>query len=161
MSRLKRQTEKLLLFTTLNLTTSSLACGYIPQDLYTYAHQAGEVWGIDGNLMVALIWVESRFCVDVESPKGAYGLAQLMPGTARELGVNRYDPQQNIWGGAKYFRKQLDRFQNIEIALAAYNAGPGAVENHGGIPPYKETQKYVTDVINTYWSLVNGHVKYL
>ncbi|MGB3796520.1 MAG: lytic transglycosylase domain-containing protein [Alteraurantiacibacter sp.] len=100
------------------------------------------------GLMLALVWAESRFNPMAISPAGAAGLAQLMPATARELGVsNRHDPNQNIDGGARYLRQMLDRFGDVHLALAAYNAGPGAVSRAGGIPRNGETPAYVRSVL--------------
>ena len=99
-------------------------------------------------LIEALVWQESRWRENALSPVGARGLAQLMPGTARDLGVNPDDPFANLEGGARYLREQLDRFDgDIERALAAYNAGPGRVERAGGIPRIRETQLYVTAIL--------------
>ena len=108
------------------------------------------------RLLQALIWVESRFNPLAVSPAGAAGLAQLMPATARELGVvNRHDPQQNIDGGARYLRQMLDRFGSVHLALAAYNAGPGAVTKAGGIPRNRETPGYVRSVVDRWMSYAN------
>lgn len=99
-------------------------------------------------LLEALVWQESRWQASAVSPAGARGLAQLMPGTARELGVNPDDPFANLEGGARYLREQLDRFDgDLEKALAAYNAGPGRVISAGGIPRIRETQTYVASVM--------------
>jgi soluble lytic murein transglycosylase-like protein len=99
-------------------------------------------------LIEALVWQESRWREGAVSPVGARGLAQLMPGTAREMGVNPDDPLANLEGGARYLRQQLDRFDgDVEKALAAYNAGPGRVEKAGGIPRIRETQTYVAAVM--------------
>lgn len=99
-------------------------------------------------LIEALVWQESRWREGAVSHAGARGLAQLMPGTARYLGVNPDDPFANLEGGARYLREQLDRFDgDLERALAAYNAGPGRVERAGGIPRIRETQLYVAAIL--------------
>jgi len=99
-------------------------------------------------LMEALVWQESRWNENARSPVGAQGLAQLMPGTARYLGVNPADPYANLEGGARYLREQLDRFGgDLEKALAAYNAGPGRVERSGGVPNIRETKQYVAAIM--------------
>jgi soluble lytic murein transglycosylase-like protein len=105
--------------------------------------------GVDPALLTGLIRAESNFDPNATSPAGAQGLAQLMPATAAGLGVtNPLDPAQAIEGGAKYLRQQLDHFGgDASKALAAYNAGPGAVERFGGVPPYEETQNYVRRVL--------------
>jgi hypothetical protein len=105
---------------------------------------AAQQYGISPALVEAVMWQESRYNPRAVSSAGAIGLMQLMPGTAQSLGVNPHDPWQNVFGGAAYLRKQLDRFgNNVPLALAAYNAGPEAVARHGGIPPYTETRNYV------------------
>ena len=99
-------------------------------------------------LIEALVWQESRWRTGAVSPVGARGLAQLMPGTARELGVNSDDPFANLEGGARYLRAQMDRFGgDVEKALAAYNAGPGRVIASGGVPRIRETQGYVAAIM--------------
>ena len=113
--------------------------------------EAAKANGISATLLDALIKQESGFRAKIVSPAGAIGLTQLMPKTAKSLGVDPYDPLQNITGGAKYLKQQLDKFGgDISLALAAYNAGPGAVSKYGGIPPYKETQNYVKSVLGDY-----------
>jgi soluble lytic murein transglycosylase-like protein len=110
--------------------------------------QLSAKYDLSPALIEALVWQESRWRHDAVSPVGARGLAQLMPGTARELGVNPEDPSANLEGGARYLRQQLDTFDgNLEKALAAYNAGPGRVRQAGGVPAIRETQQYVTAII--------------
>lgn len=101
-------------------------------------------------MLGAVIWAESRYCVDAVSPKGAVGLGQLMPGTARDLGVDPTDPAQNLAGSARYLLEQYVAFGSWELALAAYNAGPGTVRRYEGIPPYDETRRYVAAVLQHY-----------
>ena len=107
---------------------------------------------LDVNLVLSVISAESSFDPRARSHKGAIGLMQLMPDTARELGIDDpWDPESNIRGGTRYLRQMLDRFgQDLELALAAYNAGPGAVERNGGVPPYRETRNYVQRVLSRY-----------
>ena len=99
--------------------------------------------GVPEDLFLRLVQQESGWNPGARSHKGATGLAQLMPGTAAKLGVNPHDPAQNLQGGARYLRMMYNQFGNWRLALAAYNAGPGAVQKYGGIPPYRETRNYV------------------
>jgi soluble lytic murein transglycosylase-like protein len=106
-------------------------------------------YDISASLLEALVWQESRWRVGAVSPVGARGLAQLMPGTARQLGVDASDPSANLEGGARYLRMQLDTFGgDLEKALAAYNAGPARVARAGGIPRIAETQNYVAAILS-------------
>lgn len=111
--------------------------------------QAASTYGVPVNLLKAVAKAESSFRPDVTSKCGAMGVMQLMPGTAKSLGVtDPYDAQQNIMGGAKYLANMLKKYDgNASLALAAYNAGSGAVQKYGGIPPYPETQNYVQKVL--------------
>jgi soluble lytic murein transglycosylase-like protein len=106
---------------------------------------------VDPQLVRAVVAAESNFDILAVSEKGAQGLMQLMPATAKEMGVRRpFKPSDNIRGGVRYLRTLLDRYPTIGIALAAYNAGPAAVDRYGGIPPYPETQDYVERVLRFY-----------
>lgn len=116
-------------------------------------------FGVDARLIVALVMAESTFNTTAVSHAGARGLGQLMPGTARMLGVrNSFDVEQNLYGTVKLISQHLDKyttrtgdtFRGLMLALAAYNAGPGAVSRHGGVPPFRETQNYVRKVIENY-----------
>ena len=107
------------------------------------ARAAARRHNVPEDLFLRLVQQESGWNAGAVSSKGALGLAQLMPGTARVLGVDASDPTENLDGGARYLRQQFDAFGTWPLALAAYNAGPGAVTEHGGIPPYDETQNYV------------------
>lgn len=105
-------------------------------------------YDISPALLEAVVWQESRWNTAAVSPVGARGLAQLMPGTARQMGVNPHDPSANLEGGARYLRMQLDAFGgDVEKALAAYNAGPGRVISAGGIPAIRETRLYVASIM--------------
>lgn len=111
------------------------------------ARDAARRYGVPEDLFMRVIQQESGFRPDVTSSAGAYGLAQLMPGTAADLGVDPRDPLQNLDGGARYLRQQLDAFGDPALALAAYNAGPGRVRQYNGIPPFEETQNYVQRIL--------------
>lgn len=113
--------------------------------------EASKVSGLPVGLIDAVIRTESGYRPRAVSRAGAIGLMQLMPGTAREVGVrDAYDPRQNVIGGAKYLRKMFDIFGNMRLAVAAYNAGPSAVKQHGKVPPYRETIRYVDTVLGRY-----------
>lgn len=123
-----------------------------PQQIDRLVGANASAWGVDPALVKAIIANESGFDANATSKTGAQGLMQLEPGTAAGLGVsNAYDPAQNIWGGTRYIKGLLDRFHgDMRLAVAAYNAGPGAVEKYGGVPPYAETQAYVENVLDSY-----------
>lgn len=114
-----------------------------------YAREAARAHRIPEDLFLRLVHQESRWNSAAVSHKGAIGLAQLMPGTAELLRVDPTDPRQNLDGGARYLRMMYDKFGDWRLALAAYNAGPGAVEQHGGIPPFAETQNYVRVILGS------------
>jgi Rod binding domain-containing protein len=122
------------------------------QNFHQPIMEASRTYDVDPALIYAVIYRESSGNPQTVSSKGAKGLMQLMDGTARELGVsNSFDPEENVRGGTQYLRQMLDRFDgDLRLALAAYNAGPGAVERHGGIPPYTETIEYVRRVMQTF-----------
>jgi soluble lytic murein transglycosylase-like protein len=125
------------------------------------ARREGRRYNVEPELIEAIVSNESGFDPAATSPVGAQGLMQLMPATARSLGVtDAYDPAQNVAAGARYLRGLLDRFKRLDLAVAAYNAGPYAVERHGGIPPFAETQAYVRAVLSEYRRrLQAGNVK--
>jgi soluble lytic murein transglycosylase-like protein len=119
-------------------------------DLHQLAADAARRHGLEPDLVLAVVSVESAFRPAAVSPKGAQGLMQLMPGTARELGVaDPFDPAANLDGGARYLSALIARYGgDVTKALAAYNAGPGAVDRHRGVPPYQETRAYVKKVLD-------------
>lgn len=123
------------------------------QQWVPHIEQAARRHGLDPRLLAALVKQESGFRADARSHAGAMGLTQLMPGTARELGVDPRDPIANLDGGARYLSQQLDRFGSVPLALAAYNAGPGRVASAGGVPQISETQHYVRNVSSFYADL--------
>jgi len=128
-----------------------------PEHLRGLIEGAAKDAGVDPQLFESLVAAESSFNPGVTSKAGAMGLAQLMPGTARALGVrDPFDPEQNLRGGAKYLAQMMAKFGgDPKLALAAYNAGPGAVERHGGIPPYRETRAYVERIMKRMEALNN------
>ncbi|MEZ5266831.1 MAG: transglycosylase SLT domain-containing protein [Acidimicrobiales bacterium] len=116
---------------------------------------ASQATGVPLRVLLAVAWAESAFDPGAESGVGAQGMMQLMPGTAAGLGVDPSDPAQNIMGGARYLAAQYQNFGSWELAFAAYNAGPGAVQQYGGVPPYRETENYIA-VIGTYLDRLGG-----
>ncbi len=121
-----------------------------PENLNEMFSEASKKHGVSEKLLKAVAKAESNFNPSATSKAGAAGVMQLMPSTARSLGVSDpYDARSNIMGGAKYLRENLDRYNgNVEFALAAYNAGPNNVKKYGGVPPFKETQEYVAKIKN-------------
>ena len=113
---------------------------------YALAEDAARANGVPVGIFTRLVETESNWNPKALSSKGAIGLTQLLPSTAAKLGVDPWDPEENLEGGARYLRDQYDRFGDWKLALAAYNAGPGAVIKYDGIPPYKETQQYVRNI---------------
>ncbi|HOY77899.1 MAG TPA: lytic transglycosylase domain-containing protein [Hyphomonadaceae bacterium] len=121
----------------------------VPSSTQPLLDQAGVASALSPQLLEAVAYVESRFRHNAVSPKGAIGMMQLMPATAGDLGVDPRDPAQNARGGAAYLRQMLAMFDNnVELAVAAYNAGPNAVRKHNGVPPYAETRAYVAAVMD-------------
>lgn len=123
-----------------------------PDEIQRMIKRSADKYGVDPRLVDAVAQAESNYRPNVVSGAGAVGVMQLMPGTASELGVkNMYDPNENIDGGTKYIKKLLTAFNgDVTKAVAAYNAGPQAVKNYGGVPPYAETQNYVRKVMDIY-----------
>ncbi len=121
-------------------------------DIASIVNEASNNHGIDADLIRSVIQAESRFRTDAVSKKGARGLMQLMPATARNLGVtNSFDARQNVMGGTRYLRELLVKFDyDLIKALAAYNAGPNRVEQYKGVPPYRETRAYVAQIVNDF-----------
>jgi soluble lytic murein transglycosylase-like protein len=120
----------------------------LPPNIEAMAEQVSQQFGLPPGLLAALVHQESGGNPNAHSPVGALGLTQLMPGTAAGLGVkDPLNPYQSLVGGAKYLKSQLQHFGSVPLALAAYNAGPGAVAKFGGIPPYSETQAYVRNIM--------------
>lgn len=133
------------------LAISGIASTQANGPLNNMIRHAALKYNVDPVLLTSLIGQESSFNQNAVSSAGAIGYGQLMPDTAAELGVDPYDPEQNIDGSARYLRQMLDsNGGNVKLALAAYNAGQGAVNQYGGIPPYAETQDYVSSVMSGY-----------
>ncbi len=127
------------------------------EQIEKWVQEAAKKHEVDPNLIKAMMKAESSFDPKAVSEKGAQGLMQLMPGTAKDMEVtDPFDPKQNIGGGAKYIAQQLKEFGSLEKALAAYNAGPSRVREYGGVPPFSDTQKYIKDVLKYYKEYSEG-----
>ena len=132
-------------------TTAAAQERFTNPELARVIHSAAQKYAVDPKLVSAVAEVESGGDQNAVSPAGAVGVMQLMPDTAAGLGINPYDMKSNVEGGAKYLREMLDTFDgDVKKAVAAYNAGPNAVKASGGVPPYAETQNYVTSVLDLY-----------
>ena len=134
----------------LNGTSSTGIAGAAPYE--RLFQEAGAKYGLNPRLLAAVAKTESNFNPNARSGVGAVGLMQFMPATAKSLGIDPTDPAQAIDGAARYLKTQLNRFGSVDLALAAYNAGPGAVQRAGGVPPFAETRSYVSKVLG----LLNG-----
>ena len=128
------------------------------ENIETLIEKYAQKNNLDPDFIKAVVKQESDFNPDATSKCGAMGLMQLMPQTAKGLGVtDAYDPEQNIEGGVKYLKSMMNRFNNDpKLALAAYNAGPGAVQRYGDVPPYRETQNYVKNILASYEAIKGG-----
>ena len=139
-------------------TPTATATPPLPLPFADLIRNAATSTGVRPTLLAALVWRESGFDAKARSRAGARGLTQLMPATARELGVRRsYDPAENLGGGARYLASLLRGFGSVQLALAAYNAGPQAVLKHRGVPPFAETRRYVRDIQAFERALVTAH----
>ena len=136
----------------LSLLGFSLACD-VDSELVQLAIDVAQQEGIQPELLIAVVWVESRFCPNALSPAGAIGLGQLMPGTAKDLGVDPKIPKENLIGSANYLFQQYSTFKSVDLALAAYNAGPRRVKESGGVPDIFETKDYLRKVTSIYQQL--------
>jgi soluble lytic murein transglycosylase len=118
------------------------------RSIHALIREAATTYGIDAALVRAVVWVESRYDVYAESPRGARGLMQLTADTAREMGVkDAFDPRQNVFGGVKYLSRLIKQHDgDVALALASYNAGPETVRRFGGVPPFSETTQYLTRI---------------
>jgi soluble lytic murein transglycosylase-like protein len=136
---------------TLTLPNTGAPAPIPPEQIDALVQQNADIWQVDPALIKSVIANESSFNANATSPVGAQGLMQLMPETAASLGVkDPYDPAQNVAGGTRYLRSLLDRFNgDTRLAVAAYNAGPNAVDKYGDVPPYAETQNYVKNVLGS------------
>lgn len=146
--------KALILIVSLSVFCFTLACD-VDSELVQLTIDIAKQEGVQPELLIAVVWAESRFCPDAVSHAGAIGLGQLMPRTAEELKVNPYSNSENLLGAVSYLKKQYLRFGNWQLALAAYNAGPSRVQNENGIPKIDETINYVKRVLRIYSQLVH------